>query len=497
MNMENQSLEFFKRLVDIISSNIDKENFFENILDLIIGIFKTELGAIFLYKGNEIHLASGRTLDNVTIEDANVLSQIVINNSIRSKEVLYSSDVRKDARFKNSRSIFLKNNIRSFICAPLLKDEKVIGAIYLDCRMTTHLFTDYEIDLFKTVCGLIAGIIDKSLAYRKAYEKLFSKMYDIIILPNNGFLVAESVQMRRVLKRVEEVAKVDSNVLLLGETGVGKGAIARLIHEKSSRKNASFISYSCNVPETLLESDLFGYRKGAFTDAKADKKGLVEEANKGTLFLDEIANVPISIQAKLLGVIEEKTFRKLGETALRKVDIRIISASNKDLEDLINRGKFREDLYYRLNTITIKIPPLRERKEDIPILARCFLKYFSNRFRKRITGFSTKVMEVLLNYPWPGNVRQFKSTIEHAVVMAKGSRIFLEDLPEEIVSREYFPKPLRKELREMERSMILEALSITQGNVTRAARYLCINPRHLRRLIKKYNVKTKIKKVVE
>jgi len=492
MVMQKRSLEFLKRLVRAVSSDMGKEDFFENILDSMIDLFKTERGALFLYEGDRLWLASGRALDKATIKDAKVLSQTAVNGSIHNREVIYSLDAQNDARFKHSQSVFL-NNIRSIICAPLLTDERVIGAIYMDCRITTHLFSDYEIDLFKTACSLIAGFIDKSLAYRRAYEKFFLKRYNIIPLPNQGYLVAESIPMRRVLKRVEEVSKRDSNILLLGETGVGKGAIARLIHEKSPRKKESFISSQCNVPETLLESDLFGYKRGAFTDAKTDKKGLVEEADKGTLFLDEIANVPLSLQAKLLGIIEEKTFRRLGETTLRKVDIRIISASNKDLESLIKRGEFREDLYYRLNTITIKIPPLRERKEDIPILARCFLNDFSKGYQKRITGFSPEAMEVLLAYPWPGNVRQFKSAIEHAVLMAKGSRIFLEDLPEKIVSQKPSLKSLKEEIREFERSKILEALSVTQGNVTRAAKYLGINPRQLRRLIKRYEIRKETK----
>jgi Nif-specific regulatory protein len=479
---------FLERIAKVISYGLDREDFFQYLLDSMIELLKAERGALFLTHEDKLCFVSGRNVNNATIEDAKAISQSAVNKSVSAQQVIHSFDALNDSRFKEAMSVTL-NEIHSLLCAPLTINHEVIGAIYLDSRITTHLFSEYEIELFKTACKLIAAVVDKSLACRKLQEELLSRQSGLIIKLDEAYLVTKVVAMQEVLKRVDCAAKSNSNVLLLGETGVGKGVLARLIHNKSQRSAMPFINYHCaTTPETLFESQLFGHKRGAFTDARYDKKGLIEAADKGTLFLDEIATIPLSIQAKLLGIIEEKMFRRLGENTPRKANVRLICASNKDLETLIKISQFREDLYYRMNTITIKIPPLRERKEEIPLLARCFLKKFSTELNKNVITYDPKVIDTLIAYHWPGNVRELRNVVEHAVIYASGSQISLETLPQGIIARKSDNHPLREQKGQCEKKQIIEVLTYTQGNVTKAAHRLSVTPRHLRRLLKKYQL---------
>ena len=308
-------------------------------------------------------------------------------------------------------------------------------------------------------------------------------------------IIGQSARMRQIFELVTRVSDLAVNVLILGESGTGKEMIARAIHQNSARAEKSFIPINCAaIPETLLESELFGYVRGAFTDAHKDRRGLFQAAKGGVLFLDEISEIPLSLQAKLLRVIEDKEVRPLGANQGEKVDVRLVSACNRDLERLVQEGRFRQDLYYRLNVIRIDLPPLRERAEDIPILVEHFMRKFSNQSRRQLDGVEPEALAALTRYPWPGNVRELEHTIERAVLLGKQALIGLEDLPSSLAARnnEVFPvaEAVVKSytLRDLERDYIMRVMETTNGNKTEAARILGVDRTTLYRKLEEYKV---------
>jgi PAS domain S-box-containing protein len=307
-------------------------------------------------------------------------------------------------------------------------------------------------------------------------------------------MVGKDKRMQEIYRLLETISPTSSTVLIMGETGTGKELVARAIHYNSPRRDKPFIKVDCAaLPETLLESELFGYKRGAFTDAKKDKLGKFELANLGTIFLDEIGNIPPSIQAKLLRVIEEHSFEPLGGVKIVKIDVRIIAATNRDLKQAIREKKFREDLYYRLNVVPITLPPLRERVEDIPLLIEHFIKIFRKKLGKTITQVSQPAMGLLLDYPWPGNVRQLEHAIEHAFIHCTGRIIQPRHLPDEIrkKSSELIDKMLKKEnsIEEIEKEVIIKALRRNNWSREKTARRLNISRITLWRKMKKYDIK--------
>jgi len=307
-------------------------------------------------------------------------------------------------------------------------------------------------------------------------------------------VVARSVKMQEVLATVERVAPTNSTVLLGGESGVGKDLIARAIHEKSRRASGPFIKInSTAIPENLLESELFGYEKGAFTGANTSKPGKFELADKGTLFLDEIGDVPPTIQVKLLRVLQEREFERLGGTRTVKVDVRLIAATNRDLREALEQGTFREDLYYRLNVVPIDIAPLRQRKEDIPDLVNLFISRFAGDSGKQVKSISPEAMQILVNYHWPGNVRELQNIIERACALAKGTVIVPEDIhldvrPAKTANGASGFLPEGMTLEHWEDEMIREALRRANGNKSQAARLLGLSRNALRYRLSKIGI---------
>ncbi|MBU4268163.1 MAG: sigma-54 dependent transcriptional regulator [Acidobacteria bacterium] len=348
-------------------------------------------------------------------------------------------------------------------------------------------------------------IINKSL-HKKSIEKenieLKQKLSDKENFEN---IVGSDPKMGKIFELISTVAQTDSTVLISGESGTGKELIARAIHAKSSRANQKFVSINCGaLPENLLESELFGHKKGAFTDAYQDKEGLFEAASLGTLFLDEISEMSQKMQVKVLRGIQEKVIRRVGGNKEIAVDVRIITATNRDLAESIEKGEFRSDLYYRLNVISIKVPPLRERKEDIPILMQHFLQRYNQKFAKNIQGFDKRVFECFANYRWPGNVRELENFIERGVALEKDEVIRASSLPAEVIynmdpsqsSGADWPILLdagdfdfNQYIDNLSKSIIIKALEMSNGNVKKTALRLKVNYRSLRYLIEKYNLK--------
>ncbi len=310
-------------------------------------------------------------------------------------------------------------------------------------------------------------------------------------------IIAQSASMRSVFDTVRKVAGYKSTVLLSGESGTGKELIARALHYNSDRRNKPLVTVNCGaIPENLLESELFGHVRGAFTDAARDKQGLFQEADGGTLFLDEIAELPLSLQVKLLRVLQESEIRRVGDTRSIKLDVRVVAASHKELASQVESGGFREDLFYRLNVLPIRLPPLRERREDIPLLVEHFLSQHNERLGTKVSKVAAPAMKLLLDYGWRGNVRELENTMERAVVLTGEGTITTEALPAAIVNADHSLESLvqgedlsiKRATRELERILIERALKQTRGNRTRACELLDISHRTLLYKIKDYDL---------
>ncbi len=320
-------------------------------------------------------------------------------------------------------------------------------------------------------------------------------------------IIGRSPKMREVYHMISQVAPSQSSVLILGESGTGKELVARAIHERSRRKDKPFVVLNCAaLPETLLEAELFGYQKGSFTGAQADRKGLFEEAHEGTIFLDEIGEISLNVQVKLLRVLQNGEIRRLGGSENVHVDVRVVAATNKDLNRLVEAQKFREDLLYRLNVISIQLPPLKERKDDVALLARFFLKKYANRTGKPVVDISYDTLQTLEEYRWPGNVRELENVIERAVVLAEGPTITVRELPPKLLG-EFFYVPAsesaedlarlsyqdakQKALNLFNRTYIANLLRQTSGNVSLASERAGMDRSNFKKIIKKYDLDVK------
>jgi DNA-binding NtrC family response regulator len=309
-------------------------------------------------------------------------------------------------------------------------------------------------------------------------------------------IVGQSDAMQRVFEVIAQVSDLPANLLIEGESGTGKELIARAIHFNSSRATGPFVPLNCAaIPDTLLESELFGYVRGAFTDARKDRRGLFQEASGGILFLDEISEIALTLQAKLLRVLEDKEVRPLGADQSARVDTRVLSASNRNLDELVRAGKFRQDLYYRLNVIRIELPPLRQRSEDIPLLVNYFLQKFAESAKHRVEGIHAEALAALKSYSWPGNIRELEHTIERAVLLGKGPMIGMDDLPANLTDRgesaAVVAQALARQLtlHDLEREFIGKVLESTHGNKTEAAKVLGVDRTTLYRKLEEYKFK--------
>lgn len=392
----------------------------------------------------------------------------------------------------------------------LLKKIKDLSPATEVLMMTAFASTDTAVEAMKS--GAYDYItkpfkVDEvKLIIKNVLEKVSLKIENILLKKELkeeyrfGDIIGVSSCMREVYDLIMQVAPTKTNILIEGESGTGKELVAKSIHTNSERKDKPLITVNCGaVPENLLESELFGHIKGAFTGAIANKQGLFELADGGTIFLDEIGEMPIQLQVKILRVIQEKEFRRVGDTKANLTDIRIIAATNKDLEEAVKNGSFREDLYYRLNVIQIKLPPLRERKDDIPSLVSSFLKKYNDEIGKDIKHLSSEALELLLLYDFPGNIRELQNIIERAVALEKNELILPESLPDKVrkpsemipcVGMEIPTNGLNMEgvIDEMEKGLLMQALQMAKGGKTKAAKLLNLSFRSFRYRLKKYGL---------
>jgi Nif-specific regulatory protein len=478
---------------------LDVNKLLEEILNEIVHIFSVERGLIILMEKDRLEVKVARHIDSLTSEDVLSYSKSIVNTVIENVEPIFCSNAQDAMEYKDRRSIKCLK-IYSFICVPLIVERRVIGTIYVDDRKRGNAFTGLDAEYLKAFAGLAAvAIYNARLHEDLVRENLSLKKQTLDQQKKFPEIVGESLSMQKVYQVMACLLDNSSNVLIEGESGTGKELIAKTIHNHSLRRDQAFMPIDCGaIPEHLIESELFGHVKGAFTGAETNRMGFFEAANGGTVFLDEVSNTNIPFQAKLLRVLQELEVRRVGENVRRKVDIRIITASNRDLRNLIKEGLFREDLFYRLNTVCIKIPPLREREEDLALLGAYFLKKYSRKFEKKIRGIPENILKRLRAYKWPGNVRELEQEIKKMVILCRRDGHLTPDLLSEhfhLLSAESggardgsYVHNLQKDVSKYEVNLIQRSLILHEWNISRAARSLGISRQNLQKKIKRFRL---------
>ncbi len=431
-------------------------------------------------------IVTGKDIDDATVFDAKEFSKSVIEEVTKTKRTIIANDAISEKGFKNYESVRI-NKIRSILCIPIVTDGKVLGALYLDSRKNPRLFSKEEKEFFSLLSALLADSLTSALEYKRIKDEAIILKQNIRTHFGPEDLIGKSKKMQEIFDNIQKFADGDVPVLILGESGTGKELTARSIHFLSSRKDSNFLVVDCvGISSTLIESELFGYKRGAFTGAKEDKIGHFEAADKGTLFIDEISDASDSLQSRLLRFLDTHEFKKIGMTKYRKVDTRVVIASNKDLYELVKAGKFREDLFHRLSKFIVHLPPLRERKEDIKLLLDYHIDFYNKKYKKNIEGVTEGVLECLQNYEWPGNVRGLRNEIERCVFYCNKKVISKEYLSEEISKSKLSFLTLQETKSKLMKEYIMKVLSYTKGNVSKAARILKTDKKTIYRTLKRY-----------
>jgi transcriptional regulator with GAF, ATPase, and Fis domain len=378
---------------------------------------------------------------------------------------------------------------RVVLCVPLCGMKRTLGVIYLSSAPNIQ-FEENHVNFVNVVAGIFAVALENAIQL-ECLENENSRLRSEIALEHS--LIGESAAMNNILQFIGRVAPTDSTVLIRGESGTGKEVVARAIHNNSKRKENPFVAVNCAaITESLLESEMFGHERGAFTGATTMKKGRLEVANTGTVFLDEIGEMSPLLQAKLLRVLQNREFERVGGTRPMKVDVRFLAATNRNLEEAMKTGGFRPDLFYRLNVVSVTLPPLREHREDIPLLAMYFAAVYSEKCKRPIEGLSPEARSLLMNYGWPGNVRELENAMERAVVLGVGQTIVPEDLPETLLESKMetnIGSKYHETINSVKKQLIVEAVQRSGGTITEAAKLLGVHPKYLHRLIRNLNIK--------
>jgi Nif-specific regulatory protein len=476
-----------------VSTVRDVASLQQKVLDAIFEVAPADRAAVLLLEeGSEGFSSVLGRYRNSGPEQPIQASQTILNQVMGQNVAVLANDVAEDKAYRAADSL-VSPSVRSVLAAPMEAHGKLVGVIYLDASSAGAHFDAGLLQLVLAL-GNIAGLAMENARHLEWLGGENRRLQQELEADHG--MVGESPPMRAVIDFISRVAARESTVLVWGESGTGKELVARAIHANSSRADRPFVAINCAaITETLLESELFGHEKGAFTGAVSQKKGKLEAADGGTVFLDEVGELATPLQAKLLRVLQEREFERVGGTRPIKVDIRVIAATNRDLKEATRAGIFRQDLYYRLNVVSVRMPALRERKEDIPLLANFFARRFGEKVKRHVAGISPKARACLMRYEWPGNVRELENAIERAVVLGSTELILPEDLPEALVEEtatEGEPiTALHEGLREAKKALIERAIEQAGGNYTEAAGILGVHPNHLFRLIKTLNLKSK------
>ena len=475
-----------KRLADFarqLASEPGIDSALTRLLDSLIEVVRADKGFVLHVIDGVPQILKARNFQRENVADAvERLSDTIVRRVLETKLALRIEDALHDAEFNASQSV-VSLKLASVLCLPLMLRSELIGIIYLGNDKLANLFTERELEVAESFCSTAALLIelgrqlDELRADRKALqERLEEQAY--------GDIIGACEAMRDIFRKIDKVAGTDISILVTGETGTGKELIAREIHRRSPRKSGPFVAINCGaIPENLLESELFGHAKGAFTGAVAARPGRFQAASGGTLFLDEIGEMPPPLQVKLLRALQDRAVTRVGENKPEPVDIRIVAATNKDLEEEMKGSRFREDLFYRINVVHLHLPPLRERGEDSIMLAKYFLKRAARELNVKARDFSKAALNAIRHYRWPGNIRQLENRIKKAVVLADNAFITPEDL--DVKQEQLEPiLPLAVAQEQWKERYIDEALDRNNGNRTKTAKDLDVDPRtifrHLR-----------------
>lgn len=473
------TLKSYKKIVGFAERLLrsgDLGELLASMMDSVIELTQADKGFLILFEDGKPDIKVARNLRGEDIHEAvRELSDSIIAKVVKEQQPVIVSDALSDREFAKSASV-VNLKLMSVICVPLREANELFGIIYLGSHSVRNLFEHQTLDLVTVFAGMASMMLrnalllnslksDNAALRRAAEEKQF------------GDVIGTSDVIQEVFRKVRKVAPTDVSVLITGETGTGKEVIAREIHRRSDRADKPFVVVNCGaIPENLLESELFGHVRGAFTGAVATRDGRFQAAHQGTLFLDEIGEMPTTLQVKLLRAIQEKVVTKVGDTKSEPVNIRIVAATHKNLEEAIRQGAFREDLYYRLNVVGIHLPPLHTRGEDLMLIARYLLKKYADEYKSSVKGFSPQCVTLMKKFHWPGNIRQLENRIKKAVIMAEKVQLGPEDL--ELSDAHLAPVvPLNQAKEDFQRRYINEILARNNGNRTKTAHDLGVDPR--------------------
>ena len=486
-----RNLNALLKISRVVHAIRDLEELQAQLLDLIFEVVPACRGAILLAEGAKLEFSclyarTRRDRQPQLVRVSRTIARQVMDENV----AILGVDVPTSGALRDVESL-VASEVRSLLCVPLTVFQRVIGCIYLDSTNSTSRFQEDHLQLLAAIAGISAVALDN--ARRLQWLEQENQRLTTEVRQEQS-LVGEGLRMKEIFQFLARVAPTESTVLIEGESGTGKELAARALHRNSKRGNKQFVAINCAaIPETLLESDLFGHERGAFTGAAVQKKGRFEVADGGVVFLDEIGELAPALQVKLLRVLQEREFERVGGTQTIKVDIRLIAATNRDLTEAVRNGDFRQDLYYRLAVVRLTMPPLRERREDIPMLTRHFVQKYAKRSKVKPKPVAREAMAALVNYEWPGNVRELENAIERALVMGSSDAVLLEDLPESLLEQES-PAEMHEgkyhaSVKELKKQLIIDAVEQTRGNYIEAAGILGVHPNYLHRLIRNLGLK--------
>ncbi len=480
LNSYRKLFEFSEKLL----AKYDLTELLDALMDSVVAITNADKGFLILLEGNELRVKVARNLKRENLADAlQQLSDSIVEKVVKTKRAVIVSDALHDQEFSNAMSV-MSLKLSSVMCVPLLERGNLLGVLYVGNDSVAQLFDESHLEVLTIFAAQASLIIRNALLVNelKLDNKLLSEQIEQMRF---GDIIGSCAAMQEVFKKVQKVATTDISVLITGETGTGKELIAREIHRRSGRAKGPFITINCGaIPENLLESELFGHVKGAFTGAVAHKPGKFHAADRGTIFLDEIGEMPLNLQVKILRALQEKVVVRVGENRPEPVDIRVLTATHRNLEEEIKHNRFREDLYYRLNVVNIHLPPLRDRGEDVMVIGKYLLHRYSQEFGGTVKGLSPNAVIAIRKFGWPGNIRQLENHIKKACVLADKALLGPEDLG---LTADVLPAilPLSDAKEKFQREYINQVLELNNGNRTKTARDLGVDPRTIFRHLEK------------
>jgi transcriptional regulator with GAF, ATPase, and Fis domain len=490
---ENNEVAGFRKLHEFserLMSSEGLDQLLERLLDAVLELTGAARGLVLMVDASSDESGSFevRTSRNVSAHDFRTsdgsgVSDSIVKQVVATKRPVIVSDALTDTTFGSSESV-IALKLSSVMCAPLLNRGEVIGVLYVANDEIKSLFERRQLDLLTVFAGQASLLLTNAMlvtALRADKLKLESELGD----KRFGEIIGSCASMLEVFRKLQKVAATDISVLISGETGTGKELIARELHRRSDRVEGNFVTVNCGaIPENLMESEMFGHVKGAFTGAVASRGGKFQHADGGTLFLDEVGELTPQLQVKLLRALQEKMVTRVGDNRPEKVDIRVVAATNRNLEEMISEGTFREDLYYRLNVVNLWLPPLRDRGDDVFIIAKALLSKYADELNSSVQGFSPATFAAIRKYPWPGNIRQLENRIKKALVLCDRTLLSPEDLDLGEDAAEPI-LPLERAKEEFQQKYVLAALERNNGNRTQTARDLGVDPRTIFRYLER------------